>query len=57
MLSNVYSEYNWLPWKFDKSPQHLHNDMQIQKKFIEWASKELNIKEMADWYNVTTKVI
>jgi hypothetical protein len=30
--------------------------MKNQRKFMDWAGNQLNIKEMSDWYNITTKV-
>jgi hypothetical protein len=57
LLSNVYPDYNWLPWKFAECPLPYWDDVKNQRKFLDWAAKELNIKEMSDWYNVTNKVI
>jgi hypothetical protein len=52
----VYPEYNWLPWKFVKSPNNFWDNMQNQRKFMDWASKELKIAEKSDWYKVAEKV-
>jgi hypothetical protein len=56
MLSAVYPEYNWLPWKFKMCPLNFWEDVNNQKKFIEWAAQELNIKEISDWQSVSRKV-
>jgi 5-hydroxyisourate hydrolase-like protein (transthyretin family) len=56
LLAKLYPEYEWLPWKFEKCPKNYWDDVNNQKKFIDWAGKQLNIKEMTDWYNVTRKV-
>jgi hypothetical protein len=56
LLSVIYPEYNWLPWKFDKSPKFFWGDTKNQRKFMEWASKELKIKEMSDWYQKSHQV-
>jgi hypothetical protein len=56
LISNVYKEYEWLPWKFPICPHNYWNDVKNSRKFVEWAAKELKIKEMSDWYNVTYKV-
>lgn len=55
VLKEVYPEYGWLPWKFDKisNPYHVRK----QRDFIVWAEKKLNIKEPSDWYNVSEKVL
>jgi hypothetical protein len=55
LLSGVYSEYEWLPWKFERCPRNFWEDVNNQRRFMEWAGKQLNIKEMSDWYKVTTK--
>jgi hypothetical protein len=52
----MFPDYNWLPWKFEKSPQGFWENSENRKKFMNWAAKELNIKEMKDWYKVTHKV-
>jgi hypothetical protein len=57
LLSTVYPDYDWLPWKFAKSAQNYWNDMKNQRKFLDWAAKQLKIKEMSDWLKVTTHVL
>jgi hypothetical protein len=52
----VYPDYNWLPWKFGKCPANYWDDVKNQRKFMDWAAKELNIKDMSDWYNVSINV-
>jgi hypothetical protein len=42
-LSSIYDTYDWHPWKFANPPMDIFNDFDIQKKFIEWLSDELNI--------------
>jgi hypothetical protein len=55
LLQNAYPEYNWLPWKFDVLPHKFFDNVNNQRKFMEWAGKELKIKEMSDWYKITNK--
>ena len=52
----MYPEYPWLPWKFSSLPRNYWDSVDNQKKFVEWAGKELGINEMSDWYKVTAKV-
>ena len=56
MLKSIYPEYDWLPWKFKQVPKGYWDDIANHHKFIEWASKELQIKDKRDWYNVSQKV-
>jgi hypothetical protein len=56
LLTATFPNYEWLPWKFQSSPRDFWTDVNNQRKFMEWAAKELKIKEMSDWYQVTLKV-
>ncbi len=56
LLSAVYPDYNWLPWKFERAMRNLWDNPENQQKFMNWVATQLNIKEMHDWYRVTTKV-
>jgi hypothetical protein len=55
-LSEVYPDIDWLPWKFEKCPHNYWNSLKNQRQFMDWAGKELKVKEMSDWYKVTYKV-
>ena len=57
LISTIYPEVEWLPWKFTQSPKGFWADVENQKTFIQWASKQLNIRDLSDWYNVSPKVI
>ena len=56
LLAQAYPEYNWLPWKFSRLPLNYWGDVNNLKKYLEWAAKELNIKEMDDLYKVSHQV-
>ena len=56
LLSQVYPETNWIPWKFDKCPQNYWDDINNQRKFMEWAATQLNVKQIQDWYKISTRV-
>ena len=56
LLKAVYAEHNWLPWKFKKNSNHFWSDMKNRRNFMDAVGKELGIKEMSDWYKITTKV-
>ena len=56
LLSTIYPDFDWLPWKFDTCPHRYFEDINNQKKFIEWAKNELKIKEINDWFRVSNKV-
>jgi hypothetical protein len=56
LLANVYPEYDWLPWKFASCPPSYWTDEKNQRKFMEWATKELKIDQLSDWYKISNRV-
>ena len=55
LLSTVYPENDWLSWKYHSlSASTL--DSKEWKAFLEYAGKQLNVKEMQDWYKVKEEV-
>ena len=56
LLMEVYPEYNWLPWKFVQCPKNYWNDIENVRKYMNWAAIQLNVKDMSDWYNVSSQV-
>lgn len=54
MLSSVYPDSEWLPWKFTTQKTYF-DSVENQKKFLEWAGKQLNIQELDDWYKFSRK--
>ena len=56
MLSAVFPEHTWHEWKFQQTPKHFWESSKNRRKFMEWASNELKIKDLSDWYRVTSQV-
>jgi hypothetical protein len=56
LLSTVYPEHEWLPWKFVRCPLNYWSDVNNQRKFMDWAATQLNVKEMSDWYKISQRV-
>ena len=56
LLTQVYPEYDWLPWKFAQCPRNYWNDINNVRKFMNWAAKQLNVKKMSDWYTISHTV-
>jgi hypothetical protein len=56
LITNVFPEYNLLPWKFTTCPKDFWNKVENQKTFFDWAAQELGVKEYNDWYKVDVKV-
>ena len=57
LLREAYPEYNWLPWRFEICPRHYWDDIGNVRKYMDWAGKELNIREMSDWQRVSYLVL
>jgi hypothetical protein len=52
----MYPDFKWLPWKFVGCPPNYWENEENRINFVKWAEKELKIKEIKDWYKVTSKV-
>eukprot|EP01118_Nematostelium_gracile_P016455 TRINITY_DN6819_c0_g1_i1.p1 TRINITY_DN6819_c0_g1~~TRINITY_DN6819_c0_g1_i1.p1 ORF type:complete len:345 (+),score=60.30 TRINITY_DN6819_c0_g1_i1:359-1393(+) len=57
-LQDVYRDHKWLPWKFqDRVPLGTWNDTQMERDFLAHFAKEMDIKQIDDWYHVTVTQI
>jgi hypothetical protein len=56
MLATVYPNYEWLPWKFDRVSVGFWDDIANNRMFLDWAAKQLKIKNFTDWYQITRRV-
>ena len=54
MLSSIFPDYDWLPWKFRK--QTNWDSLELQKKFVEYVYKEKKMTSLDNWYDVSIKV-
>ncbi len=57
IVSTVYSEYEWLPWRFNKVSNRFWDNMKNQRNFMDWAEKQLNYENREDWYKITAEVM
>jgi hypothetical protein len=55
LITSIFPEHKLLPWKFNL-PFNFWKIIENQKQFVEWASEQLKIRELNDWYNVEVKV-
>ena len=53
MLSNIYPEYNWVPWRFSHVPKGLRSDPQILSDAIDYIESHFSIKGSEDWYRIS----
>lgn len=56
MLTTVFPEYQWLPWRFKKvriSPNSIKEDRETIKLALSFIEKECNVAKLQDWYEVS----
>ena len=57
-LRSIYPEYDWLPWKFENGVNRgFWGDVENQRKFMNWAGKQLKIEKMEDWSRIEPKTL
>ena len=57
LISSIFPEHEWLPWLFGNTSMNYWDDVNNQIKYVNWAGKQLGIKDMNDWYKVSLKVV
>ena len=53
MLRTVYSDHDWLPWKFTTLPRSALKDSSALEKALSFVENELKFASPTDWYRVT----
>jgi very-short-patch-repair endonuclease len=57
IVRNIYPEYEWLDWNFNKTPQGYWDNKENQRKFMDWLGKKLSYETMEDWYKLNIDII
>lgn len=57
ILKKIYPEYNWLPWKFTRASDKFWEDINNQRKYMEWLFKKLNYINIEDWSKIGSEEI
>lgn len=54
-LQSVYSEHDWMLWKFKVLPHGYWNKVNNKEisRMINWLSGQLSIQDLTDWYRVS----
>jgi len=55
LLSEIFPDYEWLPWLFRRMPINTWEDIVTRKNFFDWIFVQENFKSMEDWYNMKRK--
>jgi len=50
LLSAVYPEVDWLPWKFTTSQKVAWRDPKVLRKAVDFVEKSLSLRKPEDWY-------
>ena len=55
MLLGAYPDHKWYPWKFHQVSKNFWDrmDRSQEMEFVEWLSKELEIRVLDDWYRIS----
>src|SRR5580693_3523537 len=57
-LQSVYPHHDWLTWKFVEAvPSGYWDNMENQRKFMDYLGKQLGFNKMDEWYQVTPDII
>ncbi len=57
LFSSVYPEFEWVPWNFRQTDnKNFFGDEKNRREFMDWAGKELGVKELTGWYKISNKV-
>lgn len=52
-----YPEYEWMPWRFAVLPVKFWDNVENQKKCLEWIGERLGIQTMEDWVKVSRQAV
>lgn len=52
LLSAIYPDHNWIPWKFGRCPSGYWDNKDNLRAFFDALGEELGIKKLEDWYQV-----
>jgi hypothetical protein len=55
-LQFIYPNHKWQSWRLGKVPRNYWT-LENQRAYFDWLSKELNLKNMEDWYKYSSSEI
>lgn len=54
---NLYPEHDWKPWLFHRTPKKYMESKENQRKCLDWVWKQLDIKNIKQWKDVTIATV
>jgi hypothetical protein len=59
MLSTLFPEHNWQPFRFPKVPAYTFKkvleDKQMRSEYVDFLIEDLSIQSKEDWYKVSSE--
>jgi hypothetical protein len=52
-VQQIFSQQEWLPWKFKVSQKNFWSQSENQRRYCFWLFKHLGFEKMEDWYRVS----
>lgn len=52
-LQDYRPDYDWVPWKFRRTPSNFWTQPENRRRYMDWLSAELGFQKPEDWYAVT----
>jgi len=52
-VKSMFTDYEWILWKFDVTANDVWNDNTNHTKFTIWLGEKLGYKTIEDWYKIT----
>jgi hypothetical protein len=58
-MACLYPDHQWNEWLFKQArvPGGYWKSHEIQRRYYQWISKELQIKNLADWYRIKPAMV
>ena len=53
MVSTLFPEFEFLPWKFANPPKNSGKDPEVVEQALTYLQKQLHIQFTDDWYRVS----
>jgi hypothetical protein len=57
VLQSVYTDHEWLPWKFPKASNGFWENVANQKLYFDWLGNTLAYSKLEDWYKISKSTI
>lgn len=56
-LEAIFPEFEWFAWLFPSAPVGYWDELEHQKKFIDWIASDFGIQQPEEWYKITVGTV